>query len=199
MSDNIYGNAASAGQGGSSNILEPGIHQVYVEKIEVIDISTAKYNGKAADIKLVGVNGGTLSGRVFPYMYQADRTDFNGNLLTADDQAKEYLGKLNHMFFKAAGSEEKYATATNGATSFEDMMARANSVCAKENGGLPYWQMVIADKNNYSKLPMWKGGCAEAVNGDFPCSLAFNEQKYGKKQPAGAEAVTGATNALPFD
>ena len=197
--DNIYGNVAEAGQGGSSNILEPGIHKVYVESVEVIDIATAKYNGKAADIKLVGVNGGTLSGRVFPYTFQADRADFNGNLLDADAQAKEYLSKLNHMFFKAAGTEEAYKNATTGATSFEDMMMRANSVCAKDKGGVPYWQMVVADKNNYSKLPMWKGGCAEAINGDFPCTLAFNEAKYGKKQPAGAEAPGSSVNALPFD
>ena len=124
--------------------------------------------------------------------------DFNGNLLDQEAQVKEYFAKLNHMFFKAAGDEARYTSATTNASSFADLMAKANSVVAKSNGGSEYWQMVIADKNNYSKLPMWKGGCCEAINGEFPCTLAFNEAKYGKKQPQGAENAGGGLNELPF-
>jgi hypothetical protein len=197
--DNIYGNTAASGEGGSANILEPGFHKVYVEDIEVVQIQTAKYNGEAADIKLVGVNGGTLSHRVFPFNFQADRTDFNGNLMDQKAQVDDYFGRLNHMLFKAAG-EERYTGATNGATNFADLMNRAKSVTTKTNGGADYWQMVIADKNNYSRLPMWKGGCCEAINGDFPCTLKFDESKYGKKQPANAESTEAAgVNQLPFE
>ena len=103
------------------------------------------------------------------------------------------------MFFKAAGSSEKYTTATTGASDFTDLMNKAASVCTKTNGGSDYWQMIIADKNNYSKLPLWKGGCAADINGEFPCPLSFNAVKYGKKQPQGAEAAAGGSNVLPFD
>lgn len=199
---NIYGNVAAAGEGSSMSIIEPGVHKVYVESVTVQTITTPKYNGEAADIKIAGVDGGTLTHRLFPFNFQADRTDYNGKLMTQEEQIAEYFSKLNHIFFKAAGSADRYTNATNGATSFTDLMNRINSVVSKNNGGVAYWQMVIADSNNYSKLPMWKGGCCEAINGDFPSTLKFDALKYGKKQPQGAEAATSgapAVNQLPFD
>ena len=67
--ENVYGNTAASGEGGSANILNPGLHKVYIESIEKVSISTSKYNGDAADIKIVGVNGGTLSHRIFPFAF----------------------------------------------------------------------------------------------------------------------------------
>jgi hypothetical protein len=197
---NVYGNTASAGEGSSLNLLEPGVHVVQIESITVLRVTTSKYDGEVADIKLVGKDGGELSTRVFPFKYEEGRKDYNGNTLDFKAQFEEYFGKINHMFFKAAGSQEKYTSATMGATSFADLMQKAASVVTKANGGFPFWQMIIADSNNYSKVAMWRGGSCEAYTDNAPCTLKFNIEKYGKKAPVSTEQTDNPDlNKLPFD
>ena len=191
----MYGNLENVKEGSVSNVLEPGIHKVHVKSLEVVQVTTDKYNGAVADLVLSdGVK--EVKERIFPFTFNPTYKDSKGVPTPQDEQQKTYLSKHMHLFNKAVG-EERYKQIVSGATSFQDYINRISAaVCMNKGGG--EFKVMIIDKGGYSKYPMWTGGCAENLDSN---NLVFDKDKYGRKpKPEGLETGSGAeaSDDLPF-
>ncbi len=188
-----YGAAIqTAKESNSSPVLEPGIHEVKVTNIEMVDINTAKYKGLAMDIVFTNEDG-QLRKRIFEYSYQADKKDSKNVPISADDQFNRYLSVVKHLMNKACATDDIFDKAVATATDFKSFVLAIKSVC--EGGEMCI--VVSADSNNSSTIAPFTGGVAARIADKK--LLRFDPAKQGKKSgPLGAEASGQASENLPF-
>ena len=192
----MYSQFKEAKEGGTMTVLQPGVHQVFIESLDVVDVATANFNGIVADMVL---SDGTLSvkERIFPFAASPNFKDYKTKMVIPDkDQEKQYLDKHMHLFSKAADNTEAMindvvAAAANIADKALGFKAYINAISkhvVKANGGKDFKALII-DKDGFSKYPMWRGGCAEDLSSNL---IKFDPVKHGAKpKPEGMEESYG--------
>jgi hypothetical protein len=169
-----------------------GINEVYIDKVEVLDSKTDKYDGKVMEVTFKRVGDDAINTkRYFPFSPIAPSE------VTPEKQLEAYLKHFKHVFTKAS-SDAAFNAAMLTVTSFESMGNALKAIAEKRNGGKNF-RLIFINKGGYATVPMWTGGIAESLDVN-PTNLTFNAEKYGKKTtPKGAESKTAEKDDdLPF-
>lgn len=182
--------------GGTGNHLEPGIHKVFIESLKIEQMQTANYNGNVAKLVLSNDEGKTIEQSIFPFSFSPNFKKWGTEEVVPEaEQLKNYLLELKEIFSRAAnGGEAAYdaATTAQGVTSFETFIAAISPLVTKATGGKYIWQLIKANKKNFSTIALHKGGSTRTFVEGQECPIRFDEAKYGKKQ-----LDTTATEAAP--
>lgn len=172
----MYGNLESVKEGSVSNVLKPGVHVVSIDSLVYSTIATPNYSGEVADMVIKSAEGKELKERIFPFKFNTNFKNKDGQPIDMKTQQDDYLAKHMHLFNKAVG-EERYKQAVSGATSFGDYINRISAVVCKNKGGQDF-KILVVDKGGYSKYPFWSGGSAETIDSN---KLVFDMAKHGPK------------------
>ena len=196
----MYGKTVELTENSGTNYLQPGIHKVFIKSLTVEQL-TGNYNGAMAKVVVEDENGLEASESIFPYQFSDKFMVWGTQKVTpAEQQEDDYLKKIKEIFSRAMPLDKDYDALTGVATSFETLI-QALQPAVRANGGLYIWQLVKADKNNYAKIAMHKGGSTQTFAEGEECRLKFDAEKFGKKEKT-AEAVEVAssdeTDDLPF-
>jgi len=177
------------------NYLQPGIHKVVISGLAIEQL-TGNYNGAIAKVTVKDDDGVKCETSIFPYKFSENFKIWGTQeTKSAADQEDGYLKELKEIFSRACpGGEAEYDAITAGATSFETMIQAIGSKALRANGGGYIWQIIKADKNNFSKIAMHKGGSTQTFVEGEECRLKFDDAKFGKKEKS-ANAVEMTTNA----
>ena len=139
-------------EGSGKQYLQPGIHKVVISGL-VVEQLTGNYNGAIAKLTIKDDEGVECETSIFPYKFSENfKVWGTQETVSAEEQENGYLKELKEIFSRAfPGGEEEYDAVTSGATSFETLIQLIGSKALRANGGNYIWQMVKADKNNFSK------------------------------------------------
>lgn len=170
-----YGNIDDVKEGSANTALSPGIHPVHIESLIPSEISTEKYTGWIADLVLTDGDL-SLKERIFPFNFNPSFKTRDGVLISEADQWASYKAKHLHLFSKAC-DRATLESVVNGATSFQDYIARYASKATRENGGTDF-KILVVDKKGFSTYPMWTGGSACLIDEN---TLKFDPVKHGPK------------------
>ena len=108
---------------------------------------------------------------------------------------------MKELFGRAMATDDVYDSTVAQATDFQSFIAAVASKAVKANGGLDFWQLVKADKNNYSKIAMHKGGSSQRFLQGEECRIRWDASKWGKKvvdEGAVERTENITTDDLPF-
>lgn len=198
----MYNTQVELNEGGGGNYLSIGVQKVFVESLKIEQLATPNYTGNIAKLVLTNDEGKSLEESIFPFKYNPELTKFGTTeLLTQDQQLKDYLQKMQEIFARAAsGGEESYKKATATASTFEEFVAAVSPLVCKASGGQYIWQLIKANKRGYATIALHKGGSTRAFVEGEACPITFDESKYGKKTlaPSAAETTGAGTDDLPF-
>jgi uncharacterized membrane protein YkoI len=192
----MYGNTESL-KDKASGVIQPGVHNVYFDKLEVEKIKTEKFEGEVVNITLKKDNGEAISFREFPFKEREGAKNGKGEVLTLSDQWKYYQDTHIATFKNAVASYDEMVEKLTSAVDFKTYIEAYKGALA-ENGGRKFEARIVSDKNGYSTYRFRFNSSAELGSN----TVQFDEKLHGKPQKAATpEPITsgnGEENDLPF-
>lgn len=203
----MYNTQVELNESGGTNYIPLGVHKVFIDSLKIEQLNTPGYNGNIARLVIKDDDGRTLETTIYPFKFNPELKRYEDNkltdqILTQEEQLKDYLQKKKEIFARASqGGEEAYNRAIATVTTFEEFIGAISPLVCKSTGGNYIWQLIKANKKNYSTIALHKGGSTRAYVEGEPCPITFDEAKYGKKviaQSAVEAAPNGQKDDLPF-
>jgi predicted metal-binding protein len=191
-------------EGSGTPFLEPGIHKVVLSELKI-----EHSNDRVSAIAVVKDDeGAEVSTYINPYVYYPDNKVYGTQTpVTDDEQQKIYMQILAQFFSRLCpGGIDEYNAVIDGKDTFETMIQAIATKALRANGGNHVWQMIKANKKNFSDIAMHKGGSTQTFVEGEECRLKFDAEKFGKKEKSAADIEVSAgsqpgaadTGDLPF-
>jgi len=179
-------------EGSGTPFLEPGIHKVVLSELRL----ETNDKGVSAIIVVKDDAGAEVSTYVNPYVYYPDNKVYGTQTpVTDEEQQAIYMQMLAQFFSRLCpGGIDEYNAIIAGKSTFGEMMQAIATKALRANGGNCIWQMIKANKKNFSDIAMHKGGSTQTFIEGEECRLKFDDAKFGKKEKS-ANAVEMTTNA----